>query len=506
MVDPHILLIVLAVLVHDAMGITGPTLDSALPPWLSGLTVPLGVILLQHLAIMHTTRCLTRSSDLRWVEVVRWMQRLGATIGLVAFLLALFGHGWLAWVRTHVGDMILVDEALAVLPALLVIVCGWFSSSRMEQVLRDAVIIRRVEAGQDIHPPHSRLSILLDRIRHRAALILLPIALLVSWSETVSLLHARALRERWLGLTESRADLIANTLEFGAIVVLIVVMPLMLRLFWRTSELGPGTLRDTLESMCKRHRVRVRSILVWWTHGTMLNGAVIGILRWTRMILLTDELLATLRIEEIESVMAHEIAHIKRHHIQWMLLLLVGALLGLTLLADLIARAIPLALGNSVSDDAILLTQGVATSIGLLALIHVFGVVSRRFERQADAFAVQHASGMGGDNPTGFGLVAQPVAIEAMAGSLERIAAINGIPMRKRMYRHGSLASRVSALRELVGVPLDHFDIDRVVRRTKRTMLLVIVLLGGVLGVLYALLPDPAREKAPTDGWVLVID
>ncbi|MHC4975856.1 MAG: M48 family metalloprotease [Planctomycetota bacterium] len=502
MIDPHILLILVGVLVHDAMGIDAPLAESSSAPWMYGLVFPLVLIVLQHAGMAHATRRLARTSRARWIDAVRWTQRTGATLGLVSYLMGVFVYGWLVWVRGIVGDLVVLDEALAVAPALCVVICGWFSSARMEQVLRDAMVIRRVDAGQEIHPPLSRVGILIDRIRHRAMFVLLPIGFLSAWSESVSLLHARAIERGWLGQGERRADALAATLDLLAIVMLIVVMPLLLRVFWRTSVLGESELRARLVSMCARHRVRIRNILVWWTHGTMLNGAVVGVVRWTRMILLTDELLATLRGDEIEAVMAHEVAHIKRHHIQWMLVLLVGGLVGLGVLMDVAGRLVGM-LPIETTDDVLLVAQGCAGGLGMLVLVHVFGVVSRRFERQADAFAVQHASGLGGDNPSGFGLVATPEAIESMAGSLERIAAINAIPMRKRMFRHGSIASRVRAIRELAGIPLDHFEIDRVVRRTKRALLVAFLVSAALLTIAYVWVPTEAHEKAPIEGWVL---
>ena len=374
---------------------------------------------------------------------------------------------------------------------------------RQTVLLRDALMLRRVDAGQEVHPPMSGLGIVLDRIRHRGALVFIPVMVLVGWSEIVWLVSTRATRNGWGGLSRERIEQISSVAELAAIAVLIVFMPVLLRIVWRTSELGEGSVRDRLVWLCRRHGVRVRHILVWWTHGTMINGAVVGVLGWTRAIMLTDELLACLSDAQVEAVMAHEVAHIKRRHIQWMLLLMGGGLIGIGALTDLTGRA-AVAISARVDADTVLIAQSVVGTMGLALLIGVFGVVSRRFERQADSFAVQHGSGMSNANPGGFGLLAQREAIDAMSGSLEHIAALNSISMGKRMFRHGSISSRVRALRALEGVPLDHFPIDRIVRRTKRAILLCVALLGALIALGYVFVP--AHEAMPESNWVTAVD
>lgn len=55
------------------------------------------------------------------------------------------------------------------------------------------------------------------------------------------------------------------------------VSPLLMRFVWDAVPLGPGRLRDRLMAICERAGVRVRGLLVWRTHGTMLNGVAMGL-------------------------------------------------------------------------------------------------------------------------------------------------------------------------------------------------------------------------------------
>ena len=63
----------------------------------------------------------------------------------------------------------------------------------------------------------------------------------------------------------------------------------------------------------------------------MINGAVMGAITPVRYILLTDALLETLPRERVEAVMAHELAHVRRHHIFWLVMAAAGSMAGLTI-------------------------------------------------------------------------------------------------------------------------------------------------------------------------------
>jgi Zn-dependent protease with chaperone function len=206
--------------------------------------------------------------------------------------------------------------------------------------------------------------------------------------------------------------------------------------------------------MCVRQRVKVRELLVWGTHGTMINGAVMGFVGPVRYILLTDALLESLPQVQVEAVMAHELGHVKRRHMIW---LGVAAVSAITLAQLGIDAGVGLVWGEgALSLDAV--QAGVAL-VSLLAGLAVFGFVSRRFEWQADAFAVQHLSGAG---PT----VSEEAAV-AMAGALESVARLNRIPREKFTWRHGSIGTRQRKLVALAGQRADRLAVDRHVRWLK---------------------------------------
>ena len=135
------------------------------------------------------------------------------------------------------------------------------------------------------------------------------------------------------------------------------------------------------------------------------------------------------------------------------------------------------------------------TVLVLLLTIATFGFVSRRFEWQADAFAVAHLSRSPPVSPPAEeepsttatqppASTVTPEAVLSMATALNHVAVLNGIPLKRFTFRHGSIADRQRRIRRLEGRPLARLPIDRVVRMVK---LLSLLALGAGIGG-YALL------------------
>jgi hypothetical protein len=89
------------------------------------------------------------------------------------------------------------------------------------------------------------------------------------------------------------------------------------------------------------------------------------------------------------------------------------------------------------------------------------GWVSRRFERQADVFAVQTLSRASGS------ATITPESVRAMTGALESVATHGGIDPARRSWRHGSIRWRQRYLLGTVGAGLERMPIDRLVLAIK---------------------------------------
>jgi len=413
---------------------------------LLAIGAPLGLWLFAHLFAMVQGRRMDRLGDVRAVRRVERALSL-ARIGAWALVVtAILGGGWVGAVRGAIGDVPAVDELIAISPFIAVLVLSWWTWSGIERRLREATLLRRLDSGLDVRPIPMRGTMVWYSVRHNVLFVLVPIALLMGWAETVLLVANAAVQPEpaawvaWVPESARSYDSIstwAPVVQLVGVGVIFSLMPPILRRIWSTTPMPPGALRDRVQSVCDAHRVRVRRLLIWRTGGLMVNAAVMGLLPRVRYVLLSDGLLEQMSIAQIEAVTAHEVGHVRRRHLPWLVVSLMGTMIGLGLIAERFAS------GWSQIGSSAAALAGVAL---------VFGFVSRRFERQADAFAVQHLSA---------GETIGPEDAEVMCAALGRVAVLNGLPAARWTWRHGSIAGRQRRLRALVGVRVDRVPIDR---------------------------------------------
>lgn len=165
---------------------------------------------------------------------------------------------------------------------------------------------------------------------------------------------------------------------------------LLLPLFYRFTPLAQESLRDRLVALSNRAGVAVLGVYEWGLSdkSRRANAALVGT-GATRRILLSDTLLAEYSEDEIEVILAHEIAHHVHHDIRngfiaesilLMLALYVGAVtlalswprLGLTGVSDVAGLPLLVLVGGAVT----------------LLATPIVNALSRRNERRADRFAI----------------------------------------------------------------------------------------------------------------------
>jgi Zn-dependent protease with chaperone function len=172
----------------------------------------------------------------------------------------------------------------------------------------------------------------------------------------------------------------------------------------------------------------------------------------------SDGLLEGMSRPHLRAVMAHELGHVVRRHMIWLIIVLLAC--GVVAIAAVEPLAIALfdrlaADADPSAQESIVQATSIGRDIGILAVALVFfGYASRRFERQADTFAVQLISRSSGRDS------ATPEAIEDVAGALRMVAYLNHIPISRGSWRHGSIQWRMRYLRLLDGAPLALLPID----------------------------------------------
>jgi Zn-dependent protease with chaperone function len=409
--------------------------------------------------------CGTTGAILAADRLARWARWLL----LAHFAVLVLVFGWLDTVRAAVGDGVLVDEFVAMLPPLAGVVGTWWAYYPIERRVRDAVLLRQLDTGRAVFPTPTRWEYVLTQLRLHLLFLLVPILLIIALAELIDLTAARW---GWPAGAEDLATLVA-----AGMVVLFA--PLMTRVVLEVEPVPQGPLHDDLTRICRQHAVTVRRLLVWKTHGSMINAAVMGLVGWLRYVLLTDALLESMSRRQVEAVMAHEIGHIRRHHMPWLLasLLAVIVMIVLPLYGVQLGLAAFVAASGQVAEWMDAAATGIVAA-GALVVFAAFGWVSRRFERQADTFAAQHMS----RPPQIEG--GPPVCVTAEAAgivssALETIARLNAVEPRRRSWRHGSIAWRQAYLDSIVGRSSKTLPIDREVRWIK---VVAVVVLAAALG------------------------
>jgi Zn-dependent protease with chaperone function len=236
-------------------------------------------------------------------------------------------------------------------------------------------------------------------------------------------------------------DTPAGQVVFFAFLLLLFTLfgpPLVLRL-WGCRPLPPGGRRALIEEFCRVHRFPVRDILLWPTLGAgVLTAGVMGLYQRWRYLLLTESLLALLDDNELRGVLAHELGHIRKFHLFFYLVFLLGYLVVASPLMDLsilflLASNLPLDFVGLPDAGQVTLVSLLSTAPLLLLLVlyfrYLFGFFIRNFERQADLYALT--------------VMGEPTAL---VSALEKVAFHSGDIREVPSWHHFSIKERVDFL------------------------------------------------------------
>lgn len=409
-------------------------------------------------------RCAARFDQegrLKWVDLADRALAGGQWGVLIVHGASVQVFGWMGAAQDCFGgNVILLDLVLAILPPLAGLTLLWLLHEPMARRLRDAITLDAATSGRAVPRPRSRWDYLLLQWRVNILFILVPLLIIITIGDVVDALYG-------VGPDSSRHQWQRDVLTLGGAAVVFLFAPLLARVVLGLRPMPDPDVRQALLQVCRDHRVGVRDVLLWDTHGSMINGAVMGLIGPLRYVILTDALLQAMRPAEVIAVMAHEVGHARRHHLPWLIACLFALILAPSLVLDFALRAVDASNGGW-------LLHGVMAGVVLLAFVG-FGWISRRFEGQADAFAAQHLSGLRearGEHDEGAVITSEAVTVTAQA--LRTVSLLHGINPRRSSWRHGSIAWRQRNLRRLAGSPLRSPPIDRVVRRIKLAAAIVL--------------------------------
>ncbi len=221
--------------------------------------------------------------------------------------------------------------------------------------------------------------------------------------------------------------ILIGVLLFPGLAFAYLFTPLLMQFLWKTVPFTDEQLKQRLAGLTKRSGVKFRDIVVWQTGSlSIANAAVAGALPWNRRIFLTDALLRYFTDEQIETIVAHELGHIRYRHIPTYLLFSFIYLLSYLPFYQFVEE--PLA---SLFGEAPIFSSLSALAFFAVYFVLLFRYLSRRCEHQADLYAVE--------------LTGNP---EAFKNALLRLAMRNSFPKSIRRFfelfnTHPSVARRI---------------------------------------------------------------
>ncbi len=257
------------------------------------------------------------------------------------------------------------------------------------------------------------------------------------------------------------------------LVAVAMLGPVLIQKFWRCKPLETGSERSRIERLCKTAGIGYANIMYWPIFGgRMITAGVMGLVKKFRYILVTDALLRFLEPEEIDSVIAHEIGHVKRKHLLFYLVFFIGYLFLSYAIFDLIIYTIIYAepiyrfIGSAGFNQAAVTSAMFSLAIILIFLVYfryIFGYFMRNFERQADIY-----------------VYALFDSAKPLISTLEKIAVTSGQPPDKPNWHHFSITERKDYLGKC---EKDKTWINRHERKMRKSIaiyLVGIILIGGV--------------------------
>lgn len=205
--------------------------------------------------------------------------------------------------------------------------------------------------------------------------LLLPFIVLFIWNLVIDFSHY---------LPDGTAGLFLLVMVVPLLTLPQIMAPMMMQFLWKTAPLSDEGLKQKLGELTNRSGIRYRDVAVWQTGGFgIANAAVAGIIPRNRRIYVTDALLRNFTPEQIETIVAHEIGHIRHRHMLISGVLVFVHLLSFVFLYQMLGKPIKSIL------EAHPLLFSILSILFFIAYYKIFfNYMSRRFEHQADLYAV----------------------------------------------------------------------------------------------------------------------
>jgi len=191
--------------------------------------------------------------------------------------------------------------------------------------------------------------------------------------------------------SESWWLILGAVMFFFSVIIGRLAPTLIMPLFYKFKPLENEEIKQKILSLCEKTGVRIRGIFEFdmSKNTKKANAAFTGIGK-SKRIILGDTLLKNFSPEEIETVFAHEMGHYKKRHImKLMTVSVVMTFAGLYLTSLAYSNSLNTFGFNSVSEIAALPLLFIYLSLFGLITSPISNILSRKFEWEADTFALE---------------------------------------------------------------------------------------------------------------------
>lgn len=180
--------------------------------------------------------------------------------------------------------------------------------------------------------------------------------------------------EEWISLNPDTFALLHPTaqLSFTVIpaVLLILFAPFLFEVILSSKRLPAGVLKDRFNQLCQKSGLRDISLRIWQTGTRPVGNAMMtGLFPFQRRVFITDVLIQNMSEDELDAVIAHELAHARRYHLWLFITVTLSVAFWLLIALDSIENPLWPSL------------------IAIVSFYFLFRIVSHHMEHEADLFS-----------------------------------------------------------------------------------------------------------------------
>lgn len=361
-------------------------------------------------------RCHDRFLAARRVVEYVWVVSLPLTLGLTE---------WVAWMGLleESGCPASLSILCCFLPSLLFIAFVELTAAQTDDILEQRLAMDRSDASLG----WTALFWMRLRLGDMTA-VLTCIAPVLATAAVIDLLPGIC---EWLRIETFHTALLAM---LGVVLLCLglAMFPACLSRWMGALPASPANLNQQIAAFAQRLGLGKPSLRIIGSHGRWNGAAVVGWLPATRQLWLSDKLLRELDMRELEMVILHELAHLKRYHflIRLLPVVVVGCMVAGIYSMNLDSTAIALSVPIKVLIAALFLTSLLA---GISWAAHYCELDA---DRQACHYALSSCDWV---SP----LVRPP---EILGRALAKLL-LDAPEARKATWLHPSLARRIANLR-----------------------------------------------------------